>query len=271
MRIFAIRDEHDASASNVAYLIYYEHERRFYIELPDDADLWTTPLILSSILQRGSRTVNAYWSRVWVQQRIIPADRQNIAQILKDNGLGSYDEFELLLRAEGRCSQDSYYITEITEDDLPEYFSSRFDRKIEDVIVLSARRLLVISRCGEIRLCDLTEILMANKVFAPILNNDEYWRGVRVQTGGYGISWGEQLTISDLDLYRIGDPIPITQEDLVSFVQQRVITTAEAAELLQCSKQNIEDLARRGKLHPIKVTPKGKFYLRSEILQRLWQ
>ena len=77
--------------------------------------------------------------------------------------------------------------------------------------------------------------------------------------------------ISDSDLYEIGQSIPLSQEDFATFVQQRVVTTAEAAELLQCTKQNIDDLIRRGKLHPIKEAPKSKLFLKSEILQRLWQ
>lgn len=271
MRVFAIRDGYDTSGMTVAYLIYYELERRFYIELPDDADPWNTPMILSSILQRGSRTVNAYWSRVWVQQRIIPADRQNIGQILKDNGLDEYDEFELLVRADGRCAQDDCYITEISMEDLPEYFDVRFDRKVEDVVALAGRRLLVFTRCGEVRLCDLTEFLSSHRAFAPLVSNEDYFRSVRIQVGGYGVSWGEQLTISDAELYQMGVPIPITQEDLVGYMQQCVITTTEAAEYLQCSKQNIEDLVHRGKLHPIKETPKVKLFLKSEIQQRRWK
>lgn len=93
MKIFAVRDENDALRKNIAYLFYYEKEKRSYIELPEDADPWETPLILSSFLRRGERMVNAYWSKVWVQQRIVPPDRQNLGMILRDNGMDSYDEF----------------------------------------------------------------------------------------------------------------------------------------------------------------------------------
>lgn len=41
-----------------------------------------------------------------MQQRIAPTDRQNLGQILKDNGLDEYDEFQLLMLANGRCVQD---------------------------------------------------------------------------------------------------------------------------------------------------------------------
>ena len=74
-------------AKNLAYLIYYEKEKTFYIEIPDDADEWETPLILSSYLKKGEKTINSYHSRMWVQQRIVPTDRQNLGQILKENNL----------------------------------------------------------------------------------------------------------------------------------------------------------------------------------------
>ena len=63
MKFFVIRNEEDKTRKNLAYLIYYEKDKRFYIELPDDADIWETPLILSSRLKRGEKTINAYWSK----------------------------------------------------------------------------------------------------------------------------------------------------------------------------------------------------------------
>lgn len=271
MRIFAIRAEHDPANTDIAYLFYYEQEKRFYIELPDDADPWNTPLILSSLLKRRERTVNSYWSKIWVQQRIIPADRQNLGQILKESGLDSYDEFQLLVLNEGRCSQDDYYIREISQDDLPKKFLDRLQYKVEDVVPLAGKSLLVFFRNGLIKRCELQTILASDHAFSPLLKNDAYFSEVGIQVGGYGVCWGDQLTISDRTLYEMGRVIPLSQEDFVTFVRQRIVTSAEAAELLQCSKQNIDDLVRRGKLHPIKTSPKSKLFLKSEILQRLWK
>ena len=114
MRVFAIRNADDPLQRDAALLFYCEREKKFRIELPDDASPWNTPLILSSVLIHGSKTVNAYWSKVWVRQRIVPPERQNIDHILKENEICSYDEFALLLKSEGRCVQDSFYISEIT-------------------------------------------------------------------------------------------------------------------------------------------------------------
>ena len=44
-------------------------------------------------MKRGETTVNSYWSKIWVQQRIVPPDRQNIGEILRDNHLQEYDEY----------------------------------------------------------------------------------------------------------------------------------------------------------------------------------
>ena len=87
MRIFAIKDESLSSQTVLGYLIYYENAKAFYIELPEDADPWETPLLLSTFVKRGERSVNSYWSRLWVEQRIIPPDRQNLGLVLKENGL----------------------------------------------------------------------------------------------------------------------------------------------------------------------------------------
>ena len=111
MKIFAIRDATDNAQKDLAYLLYYEVDKRFYIELPENADPWETPLLLASFAQKGEHTINSYWSRIWVQQRIVPSDRQNIAQILRDNGLKTYDEYELLMLSSGRCEQDDYYLS----------------------------------------------------------------------------------------------------------------------------------------------------------------
>ncbi len=72
-------------------------------------------------------------------------------------------------------------------------------------------------------------------------------------------------------LYDHGKDVPLSLKDFRRFVESRVVNTAEAAELLGCSRQNIEDLIRRNKLHPIKATSKNKLFLKSEIIQRNWK
>lgn len=271
MRIFAIRDENALEKKDLAYLIYYELEKRFYIELPDDADFWETPLVLSSFAKRGIKTVDAFWSKIWVQQRIVPPDRQNLGQILKDNDLEEYDEFELLMLADGRCAQDSYYLAEISETVLLNMFGSRYQKRVEDVVPLTDCQLLVFFRDGIIRKCDVEALAGNDRQFAPVIKNREIFCTVEVQTGGYGVCWGENLNIPDSVLYENGQTIPLSAMDFRQYIHHRVIDTTEATSLLDCSRQNIEDLVRREKLHPVKTTRKIKLFLKSEIKRRLWK
>ncbi len=39
--------------------------------------------------------------------------RQNIGQILRANGMKRYDEYALLVKNQGRCCQDEFYLEEI--------------------------------------------------------------------------------------------------------------------------------------------------------------
>ena len=249
MKIFAIRDESAQEQKDLAYLLYYEQEKRFYIELPENADTWEIPLLLDSFVKRGETTGNSYWSKIWVEQRIIPPDRQNIGEILRDNHLKEYDEYALLMLAMGRCAQDDYYLVLIDEKELPEEITKRFSKRIEDVLQLEKYCLLVFFRDGTVKKCDLQKHFEKAKTFQILLKKPDYFQHVQMQTGGYGVSWDVNMTISDTMLYRIGKSIPLTMEDFRKFVACRVINVAEASEILGCSRQNIIDLTKRGKLH----------------------
>ena len=74
--------------------------------------------------------------------------------------------------------------------------------------------------------------------------------------------------IPDRALHENSVSIPLTLEDFLGFVQHRIVNATEACRLLGCSRQNIDDLVKRGKLHPIRRDAKYKLFLRNEVLQR---
>ena len=271
MKIFAIRDDAAETKKDLAYLLYYELEKLFFIELLDGTNPWEMPLLLDSFVKRNETTVNSYWSKIWVQQRIIPADRQNIGEILRDNQLEEYDEYQLLMLAMGRCAQDDYYLVPIEKKDLPEEIEKRFATRIEDVLPLDNHCLLVFFRDGMIKKCELKKHFEKTQSFHILLKKPEYFEKVQMQAGGHGVSWDVNMTVSDSVLYRIGKKVPLTATDFRNFVAHRVINATEAAEILGCSRQNIIDLTKRGKLHPLKTSDKNTLYLKSEILKRNWQ
>ena len=134
MQIFSINNEDNIA---FAYLFYYDKEHRFFIEISDSVNEWDVPPILSSFVERGQRTVDYYWSLRWVQNRIVPTDRQNLGQILIDSNLKSYDECKLLAISKGRCAQDDCYIKKIDKKILPEEITLRHNKKVKNFIPMS--------------------------------------------------------------------------------------------------------------------------------------
>lgn len=159
----------------------------------------------------------------------------------------------------------------ISEKDIPKEFVKRNQQKVEDVIPLPENQLLVFFRDGCVKKHDLVQLASTDKRFAPVLQNENTFRAVNVETDGYGICWGENLCIECGKLYAAGKKVPLSMEEFKCFVRERVVDSAEAAEELACSKQNVDDLAKRGKLHPIKEGAKYRLFLKSEVMQRKWK
>lgn len=59
-----------------------------------------------------------------------------------------------------------------------------------------------------------------------------------------------------------------TREELVSFLQDEIITTNEAAEILECTLQNIRKLVKQRKLIPLRDLGRDKLFLKEDILKR---
>lgn len=272
MKIYAVRDEAEREPrKDLAYLIYYESEKCFYVELPEDADKWETPLLLSSFAERGIRTVGAYYSMLWVRQRVIPPDRQNLGQILKENGLEEYDEHALLALAGGRCAQDSYYLTEIREDELPKSFAYRYRKRIEDVIPKENGELLVFFRDGSVKRCDMGELTGDDRRFSAIRNRWELFGAVRVAVGGYELSWGENLTVADFVLYDRGKEYDFKLDDFERFAAHCLVNTSGAAQILNCSRQYVNELISEGRLRVVRQDSRNKLFLKSEVMKCRWK
>lgn len=60
-----------------------------------------------------------------------------------------------------------------------------------------------------------------------------------------------------------------SDEQLKSFIIENVITTMEAAEILNCSRQNIDRLVDNGKLVPVKRTQRDKLFWKADVLARV--
>ena len=265
MRLFEIKDD-TLPGKIVGYLIYYEIPKSFYVELPEGASYLDVPMYFCSHVQKKQYSIDRAWSMRWVQSRIVPRDRQNIYQILRDNGLSEYDECQLLLLAMGRCEQDECYLEEIPASPLPGLLQERWKTKVDDVLALDCPRLLVFFRDGKTKIVDVSKI--PSPAIAPFLQSQERFGRAEVQPDGYGVYWNEQAFLSHESLYSRGIEVPLKKSDFIRFVQERVVSASQACQILECSRQNLDDLMKRNKLHPIREDIRYKLFSKEEVMQR---
>ena len=139
--------------------------------------------------------------------------------------------------------------------------------KVKDAIPLSDMQLLVFFENDVIKLFDVKPIIKDYPEFEE-LKNEDLFNLVKVEPGGYGISWSSELDCSEGELWEDGVELPITPEFFINFVKYGIINTKDACDLLDCSRQNIDDLFKRKKITPIKVFQRNKLFLKSDSTKR---
>lgn len=247
MKISVIKDEDNNS---LGYLIYYEYDSSFIVELPEDADEWKTPLLLSSYVKRKKFTVYPDDALMWVKERIVPSSRQNITSILKDSNLKEYDEYKLLMMNDGRCSQDNYYLAGCNS--IPSFILERQKLLIKDFLILENRDILLFFNNDESKIYKISG-----------------YESISVSAGGYGLLIDENLFIDNMHIYNNSTISNIKYADFISFVRNNVLDATEAAGLSKCTRQNIKDLKDKGKLNTVKESSKYSLFLKSDVLKNI--
>ena len=269
MLIFAIKENKNNKVTTFAHLVYFERAKEFHIDIMDDVSKWEAPLIISSFIKKGKKSVDANFSKLWVRQRIIPSDRQNLGQILKNNNMSEYDEFQLLLASRGRCAQDDYYISPISKTEYQKTYSERLKKRVLDVTPLSNQNMLVFFADKTVKKVNTSDAQLSIRVL-DYLNNDNNFTLVEPIIGGYGVKWGNIAQIDNEKLYEIGIDIGLTLNDFAKFAKHGILSASEAANKLNCSRQNISLLCRSGKLQNLSDFSENTEFLASEVYQRAW-
>ena len=141
--------------------------------------------------------------------------------------------------------------------------------RVIDAVPLENAEVLIFFANGKTKKCDMKRLIPQYPEYEALLNPDLFCM-MKVEPGGYGISWTEDLHCSQDALYDNGIDVPLSPTDFCCFARHNLISTKEAAAILGCSKQNVDDLVRRDKLHPIKYDGRYNLFLRSEIERRTW-
>ena len=78
--------------------------------------------------------------------------------------------------------------------------------KIKSTLAISNHTLLVEFDNNEKKKYDITRLL-DNKMFSP-LKNPVLFKSVKVEQGGYAVSWNNQIDISEYELWKHGQTMP---------------------------------------------------------------
>lgn len=266
MKILLLRNRNEIDYE-LGYVLYYEKTKTFNIELKKDINPIKLPIALDIFFYRNIFSINSYYSKLWLQDRVIPIDRQNIGSILKEAKLKEYDLFSLLVLNHGRCTNDEFELVKIKQ--LPNEILERFKHKVSDVLPIKNNRIICFFKDGKCKKIDIGKLKQNDRLYSRVLNNTDEFKEVYVLPGGYGISFGNNLDIDDETLYQSGKNIDIEYEDFICFVNHNVVDTSNACKILDCSRQNIDDLIKRNKLSPIKESDKYKLFLSKDIKERI--
>lgn len=60
-----------------------------------------------------------------------------------------------------------------------------------------------------------------------------------------------------------------TVDEFKQFIAENLLTTQESADILGCTRQNIDRLVSAGKLLPVKQTQRDKLFYKKDIIARL--
>ena len=252
------------SSDHIGTLLYYEKEKNIIIELSNDLNEWTAPLLFAGFVKRGIYTIPRDIARVWVGERVIPHERQNIADILTRYRLKEYDEMKLLELSEGRCAQDDLMIQKC--DRLPEYVLERMKTNLTDCVILDHDRALCFFADDTVKmvpLCDFEQLDLIRKETQMI-------ETARLGSGGYYLTFNDSIDIPVKTLYEAGEAIPLCRDDFIAFITKNTLDTTQSCRLLNCSRQNLSYLIKHKQLKASKSDVNGNLYLKGDVLKTMW-
>ena len=264
MRVFVIHDD-EIDKNGIGYLFHYERSNKFIVEIKDNLNEWNAPLLFSALVKRGIYTIPQNISRLWIEERVIPSGRQNIGMILKNAKLKKYNEGRLLALSKGKSSQDSCYIREIKEDEIPEWVKKRQADNIIEAFPIEDNRIVCMLNNDTTIEVNLKNCLEEVPKLYSILSKDRLLSTLKVDAGGYGVTFNETISIDKRILLEHGVILPIYAHVFQDFVRHSIVNTTETCSILECTRQNLAHLIKTDVLHPLKEGWRENMFLKGEV------
>lgn len=104
---------HEEGRPCVGYLYYDEDTEKYALEAIPEMKNDSLPAFLICMFEAGRLRLEGYIAKRFVQERVVPPNRQGIGFILKAAGFDYYDEILFIDKFRGRCDKDDFLIDRI--------------------------------------------------------------------------------------------------------------------------------------------------------------
>ena len=250
LKICAIHNKTKKGTEPIGYVLFHGDQKEFSIELDEKLSLSDVPIFFETFVKNRTFTITDHFARKWVDQRIVPKNRQNLGMILKEAGLNEYDPYALLLWGGGSSSQDDCCIIRCDEKNaiFPAWFTDRLGEKIIYLCPLSNGRALVSLKNGMLYLIYIKD---------P--------KNAYISAGGNAILNNGKQVFQNTEIKEQGTALPLTMQDLMDIISDEVVPPKTAESLLSCSRQNLNYLTSRGIITNILSDTSHRLYWRHEL------
>jgi len=264
LKIYSIKNNFLRDNNIIGYLFFYSSDHSYCIELKEGVNPLDMTLYFAAFAEKSTYTLGPDWSRRWVENRIVPTDRQNLGMILKEAGLTEYDSHRLIVLSGGQCAQDDLSIAPVSEENLEPWAKARMEKRIGLAVPISNGRLMLTLQDKSVYIADLKSAIADNKRLKNILKDDAKLRDFTVITGGTGITWGEGLYIMTENLMQHNTKCKFDSDDLRIIITSAILDTAGLGEEYGVSRQYINRITKDGQLPGISMRGRSMLYLKSD-------
>lgn len=225
MRIFSIRNR----ISIYGYLFVNDKYDDCYMELNEGIEDY--PIFFQSFIDKKKYTINSYWTYKWINERIVPYERRNINDILKDNNIPYYNEVLLLISSKGHSSMDDNYIEEVKIQDLDDRVKKRMEYHIIDFIYEKNQLIVFLKN----NITYLIENINEEEVpFLSIFGNE--------------IVYNSKVKYDYLYIKDNGKKFSLNYNSLINYINTNVLASKDIINELGFSRQYLNTLKKNNKI-----------------------
>ncbi len=199
-----------------------------YIELNEGLDSY--PIFFDIFIKKNKFIIESYWTRKWIEERVIPESRHNIKDILKDNGFKYYNEILMIIASRAHSSMDDNYLKQIKYEEVSDCVKERRKHLIKDFIYLKEKSKVIV-------FFDNNESKM---IYLKTINNKPF-----INTFGSELISTSYEFYSYDDIYKNGKDTPLLYDDLLNYINDNILSTNAIIKKYDYSRQSVNKLKQK--------------------------